>query len=284
MVSPNTGNVYTTPTSINVQLTNGCLINQVFIYKYRTDDSGVEHLEYFRTGPAQGNVTNQYTLNPDSGYWLLPCGDYSIKVAYTLDGSTYQSVMSGKIRILTDTASITVRYPTIRSVLVRGDIVNIRWDAITKPGNEGMILSLTTPNGDSGDNVADLDITGDTMATNQFSWMVMTNTSYEDGRIPVPDGSYVLSIMPANSGGLAEVEFQIDSQATIQPVLITTSSGGQLNIDIGVNQAISRFWTLQSSSNLVDWVDMTNAPVWQGGSFSVPETLGKQFFRAQAVP
>ena len=284
LVSPHIGGVYITPTNIPIQLTNGCLIHQVVAYKYRIDTAGAEHLEYCKSGPLMQDTTNQFALNPDSGNWLLFCGDYSFKVIYSLDGSNYQAVMTEKVRVLTDRATIIVRYPSIRSVLVRGDVVTIKWDAITKPGNEGMVLSLVTPDGDSGFSVAELGINGDTLVTNQFTWTVVTNTSYWEGAVSVSDGTYGLQVIPASSYGMGSTSFQIDSEQTIPPTLETTNTGRQLAVIVGVHQAMGRFWSLQSSTNLTDWFDMTNTPVWQGGVFSVPQDLGHQFFRSKVVP
>lgn len=284
MISPKTGGVYTTPVNINVQLTNGCLINQLFLYKYRTDAAGVEHLEYFRTGPVLGNTTNAYVLNPDSGYWNLSCDDYNLKVAYTLDGTNYSVAWSGKIRILTDRATITIKYPTPQSVLIRGQAVNIRWDALTKPGQEGMSLSLITPDHNNASTVAELGLNGETPVTNQFAWTVVTNTSYNGGTVQVPDGYYILQVMPANSYGMSQVGFAIDSQQTIQPNLAVTDAADNISIAVNADQFPTRFWTLQRSDDFVNWIDTTNTAVWNGLSFTVPKTLGNQFFRAKSVP
>jgi hypothetical protein len=130
---------------------------------------------------------------------------------------------------------------------------------------------------------------GDIPATNQLDWIVYTNTSFRDGTISVPDGEYILSIFPANEAmqagtGIAQVGFRIDSAPTAPPILKKSVAGNQLTITLEADQLITRFWNIESSTNLLNWSIIPNLAISQGGSYSTPMTLQNQFFRARMIP
>lgn len=289
LVSPAAGVTYSTPTNIIVQIGAGYLISQVHLYRYRTDISGAEHREYFQVSGPLGNTNNVYYLNPSAAPWVLSCGDYDIEVTYTADGITYQSATSGKLRILTDRATINITYPTIRSVIHRGQNITIAWESMTKPENAAMLVCLLTPNGDGCFTYPELDLSNGVGVTNMLPWQVFTNQSVSNSTLELPRGEYILSVFPANEQGQAgwgsaSTYFRIDDEET-QPVSLScTPSGNMVNVKVHGNQEMSRFWTLEQSSDLEHWYPAFAFPVTQGGTLSAPRTNAMAFFRAVVVP
>lgn len=281
MISPQQGETYTTPTIIEVSLTNGCLLNNVRLYKYRTDAQGVEQREYF-SQVVLGNLTNVYQLNPYGPSFHCSCGDYDVVATYTLNGgATYQQVASGRITIFTDTASITIREPTYRTVAVRGTYMTVCWDIIAKPGKEGVAVGLITPDGASMANIAGLQISGDApVFTNQFTWQVFTNTSLNAGGVPLPDGTYELQIVPLETGGSGLVPFIITAEPTTAPTTSIENLGHESKVSVASGQTVGRFWQIESSRDMKVWT-ATDQIVYEGGSAFFTNSPSYQFFRAR---
>jgi hypothetical protein len=162
---------------------------------------------------------------------------------------------------------------------------------LAKPGNEGMIVCLQTPNGESCSDFAELALSGDHGVTNTVAWTVFTNTSIPNTTVTLPNGEYSLAVFPANeyedlpySSGFDRVYFRIDSEQTTPISLSQTISNSQAMITLSGNQSLTRYWNLEVSTNLADWSTLTDSPLGQGNTFTRTTNAPKEFFRAKLVP
>jgi hypothetical protein len=199
-------------------------------------------------------------------------------IAFTaLAGLSLAKPVSAQQHTLT---TVDFTYPTIISTLVRGHTYTIAWTTTGSVPVFGAFLSLVTPDGDSGFSDEYLDITGDNLCTNSFTWTVPTYATDPSG-IPFPDGRYALSAVPEDDiGGIDgdNVFFNISSEETAQPQLIRTNLPSGTGPAWVISGQSDRYYWVQQSTNLVNWTQW-QYPYQPGQVIQADQTNSTAFFR-----
>jgi hypothetical protein len=264
-ISPTNSEVITTPDPLIVSITqNGTNVPMTTISLWRYDRLPL------RTNEAPSVVTSitasnslEYSINlTNYPFSDFGCGDYLVKVQYPdpTSPSGYSIAVSGEFRILMDRPRIRIDSPTAWSTWVRGQTNRIIWEVLSKPGQVvSTTVGLTTPNGDSYDDDPAFDLTDEVGTTNQFlDWIIPTNTVTEDGH-QFPDGYYTLAVLDDNSPLYTQVQFNIDTAATIPATLVWTNLSYPTRTGWQVSGQWNRAWWIQESTNLINWQQSTNA-------------------------